>query len=98
MMQEMRVKATHHCCSAVCDPCLNTALCLVIFPLLHLLRVSHFPTSATGFDGVQALGVQLLQLSQKKRQLINGEPLPLSQQSYLSWLGFTAEGQSVKIL
>ncbi|XP_016887809.1 WD repeat and HMG-box DNA-binding protein 1 isoform X2 [Cynoglossus semilaevis] len=55
----------------------------------QLLIVYH---RGTGFDGNQSLGVQLLQLSQKKRQLINGEPLPLSLKSYLSWLGFTAEG------
>uniref|UniRef100_A0A669ES71 WD repeat and HMG-box DNA-binding protein 1 n=1 Tax=Oreochromis niloticus TaxID=8128 RepID=A0A669ES71_ORENI len=55
----------------------------------QLLVVYH---RATGFDGEQALGVQLLQFSRKKRQLISGEPLPLSQKSYLSWLGFTAEG------
>nr|XP_015809211.2 WD repeat and HMG-box DNA-binding protein 1 [Nothobranchius furzeri] len=55
----------------------------------QLLIVYH---RATGFDGEQALGVQLLQLSHKKRQLISGEPLPLSRRSYLSWLGFTAEG------
>ncbi|XP_063336316.1 WD repeat and HMG-box DNA-binding protein 1 [Pelmatolapia mariae] len=55
----------------------------------QLLIVYH---RATGFDGEQALGVQLLQFSRKKRQLISGEPLPLSQKSYLSWLGFTAEG------
>lgn len=55
----------------------------------QLLVVYH---RATGFDGEQALGVQLLQLSRKRRQLISGEPLPLSQKSYLSWLGFTAEG------
>ncbi|XP_030580806.1 WD repeat and HMG-box DNA-binding protein 1 isoform X2 [Archocentrus centrarchus] len=55
----------------------------------QLLIVYH---RATGFDGEQALGVQLLQLSRKKRQLISGEPLPLSHKSYLSWLGFTAEG------
>lgn len=48
----------------------------------------------TGFNGDQALGVQLLQLGNRKRQLINGEPLPLSPKSHLSWLGFTAEGQS----
>uniref|UniRef100_A0A8C9T5G3 WD repeat and HMG-box DNA-binding protein 1 n=1 Tax=Scleropages formosus TaxID=113540 RepID=A0A8C9T5G3_SCLFO len=46
----------------------------------------------TGFDGEQALGVQLLQFGQKKRQVIHGEPLPLSQKSYLSWMGFSAEG------
>ncbi|KAL2076814.1 hypothetical protein ACEWY4_027590 [Coilia grayii] len=46
----------------------------------------------TGFDGDQALGVQLLQLGGRKRQVIQGEPLPLSRKSYLAWLGFTAEG------
>ncbi|XP_055010369.1 WD repeat and HMG-box DNA-binding protein 1 [Boleophthalmus pectinirostris] len=45
----------------------------------------------TGFDGDQALGVQLLSLSQKKR-LILDQPLPLSPRSTLSWMGFTAEG------
>ncbi|XP_078110102.1 WD repeat and HMG-box DNA-binding protein 1 isoform X2 [Sander vitreus] len=55
----------------------------------QLLIVYH---RAPGFDGEQALGVQLLQFGRKKRQLINGEPLPLSLQSHLSWLGFTAEG------
>lgn len=51
-----------------------------------------FLSTATGFDGDQALAVQLLQLGGRKRQVINGEPLPLSPKSYLSWLGFTAEG------
>ncbi|XP_062302789.1 WD repeat and HMG-box DNA-binding protein 1 isoform X2 [Osmerus eperlanus] len=46
----------------------------------------------TGFDGEQALGVQLLQLGLRKRRVIHGEPLPLSRRSHLSWLGFTAEG------
>uniref|UniRef100_A0A3B4UZY0 WD repeat and HMG-box DNA-binding protein 1 n=1 Tax=Seriola dumerili TaxID=41447 RepID=A0A3B4UZY0_SERDU len=55
----------------------------------QLLIVYH---RATGFDGEQALGVQLLQFGRRKRQIINGEPLPLSHKSYLSWLGFTAEG------
>ncbi|XP_070763353.1 WD repeat and HMG-box DNA-binding protein 1 [Enoplosus armatus] len=55
----------------------------------QLLIVYH---RATGFDGEQALGVQLLQFGRRKRQLINGEPLPLSHKAYLSWLGFTAEG------
>ncbi|XP_017282210.1 WD repeat and HMG-box DNA-binding protein 1 [Kryptolebias marmoratus] len=55
----------------------------------QLLVVYH---RATAFDGEQALGVQLLQLSHRKKQLISGEPLPLSPRSYLSWLGFTAEG------
>uniref|UniRef100_A0A3Q3IZJ8 WD repeat and HMG-box DNA-binding protein 1 n=1 Tax=Monopterus albus TaxID=43700 RepID=A0A3Q3IZJ8_MONAL len=55
----------------------------------QLLIVYH---RATGFDGEQSLGVQLLQFGRRKKQIINGEPLPLSQKSYLSWLGFTAEG------
>uniref|UniRef100_A0A8C7PQG5 WD repeat and HMG-box DNA-binding protein 1 n=1 Tax=Oncorhynchus mykiss TaxID=8022 RepID=A0A8C7PQG5_ONCMY len=55
----------------------------------QLLVVYH---RGTGFDGEQALGVQLLQFGQKRRQVIHGEPLPLSRKSHLSWLGFTAEG------
>uniref|UniRef100_A0A3Q2DSX9 WD repeat and HMG-box DNA-binding protein 1 n=1 Tax=Cyprinodon variegatus TaxID=28743 RepID=A0A3Q2DSX9_CYPVA len=55
----------------------------------QLLVVYH---RGTGFDGEQALGVQLLQFGRKKRQLINGESLPLSPKCYLAWLGFTAEG------
>lgn len=51
--------------------------------------------SGTGFDGEQALGVQLLQLGQKKRQVMHGEPLPLSRKSYLAWMGFSAEGESL---
>uniref|UniRef100_A0A8D3DKE9 WD repeat and HMG-box DNA-binding protein 1 n=1 Tax=Scophthalmus maximus TaxID=52904 RepID=A0A8D3DKE9_SCOMX len=55
----------------------------------QLMIVYH---RATGFDGEQALGVQLLQLGRRKRQIINGEPLPLTLRSHLTWLGFTAEG------
>ncbi|XP_053199787.1 WD repeat and HMG-box DNA-binding protein 1 [Scomber japonicus] len=55
----------------------------------QLLIVYH---RATGFDGEQALAVQLLQFGRRKRQTINGEPLPLSHKAHLSWLGFTAEG------
>ncbi|XP_077569756.1 WD repeat and HMG-box DNA-binding protein 1 [Stigmatopora nigra] len=55
----------------------------------QLLIVYH---RGTGFDGEQALGVQLLQFGRKRKQIINGEPLPLSPKSYLAWLGFTAEG------
>ncbi|XP_052001840.1 WD repeat and HMG-box DNA-binding protein 1-like [Xyrauchen texanus] len=55
----------------------------------QLLIVYH---RGTGFDGDQALGVQLLQLGRKQRQVIHGEPLPLSRKSYLAWMGFTAEG------
>lgn len=50
-------------------------------------------TPATGFDGEQALAVQLLHFGRRRRQIITGEPLPLSHMSYLSWLGFTAEGE-----
>uniref|UniRef100_A0A3Q1JMS9 WD repeat and HMG-box DNA-binding protein 1 n=1 Tax=Anabas testudineus TaxID=64144 RepID=A0A3Q1JMS9_ANATE len=55
----------------------------------QLLIVYH---RATGFDGEQPLAVQLLQFGGRKRQIISGEPLPLSHKSYLSWLGFSAEG------
>ncbi|KAG7267418.1 hypothetical protein CRUP_012519 [Coryphaenoides rupestris] len=55
----------------------------------QLLIVYH---RATGFDGHQALGVQLLQLGRRRRRVIHGEPLPLSSKAHLSWLGFTAEG------
>ncbi|XP_064177418.1 WD repeat and HMG-box DNA-binding protein 1 isoform X1 [Anguilla rostrata] len=46
----------------------------------------------TGFDGDQVLGVQLLNFGRRTRQVIHGEPLPLSRKSYLSWMGFSAEG------
>uniref|UniRef100_A0A3B1JH16 WD repeat and HMG-box DNA-binding protein 1 n=1 Tax=Astyanax mexicanus TaxID=7994 RepID=A0A3B1JH16_ASTMX len=55
----------------------------------QLLIVYH---RGTGFNGDQSLGVQLLQLGGRKRQVIGGEPLPLSHKSYLSWVGFSAEG------
>ncbi|KAJ8341132.1 hypothetical protein SKAU_G00334230 [Synaphobranchus kaupii] len=55
----------------------------------QILIVYH---RGTGFDGDQALGIQLLNFGQRKRQVIHGEPLPLSRKSYLSWLGFSAEG------
>ncbi|XP_058285785.1 WD repeat and HMG-box DNA-binding protein 1 isoform X2 [Hylobates moloch] len=46
----------------------------------------------TGFDGDQCLGVQLLELGKKKKQILHGDPLPLTRKSYLSWIGFSAEG------
>ncbi|XP_075700250.1 WD repeat and HMG-box DNA-binding protein 1 isoform X2 [Rhinoderma darwinii] len=46
----------------------------------------------TGLDGDQCLGVQLLELGKQKRQVLHGNPLPLSKKSFLSWLGFSAEG------
>ncbi|XP_073494567.1 WD repeat and HMG-box DNA-binding protein 1 [Phyllobates terribilis] len=55
----------------------------------QLLLVYH---RGTGFDGDQCLGVQLLELGKQKRQVLHGNPLPLSKKSFLSWLGFSAEG------
>ncbi|KAF5901716.1 WD repeat and HMG-box DNA-binding protein 1 isoform X1, partial [Clarias magur] len=55
----------------------------------QLLIVYH---RGTGFDGDQALGVQLLQLGPKRKQILQGEALPLSRKAHLSWLGFSAEG------
>ncbi|XP_008047595.1 WD repeat and HMG-box DNA-binding protein 1 [Carlito syrichta] len=46
----------------------------------------------TGFDGDQCLGVQLLELGKKKKQILHGDPLPLTRKSYLAWIGFSAEG------
>ncbi|XP_010630836.1 WD repeat and HMG-box DNA-binding protein 1 isoform X1 [Fukomys damarensis] len=46
----------------------------------------------TGFYGDQCLGVQLLELGKKKRQILCGDPLPLTRRSYLTWIGFSAEG------
>ncbi|XP_062945969.1 WD repeat and HMG-box DNA-binding protein 1 isoform X2 [Cynocephalus volans] len=46
----------------------------------------------TGFDGDQCLGVQLLELGKKKKQIFHGDPLPLTRKSYLAWVGFSAEG------
>uniref|UniRef100_A0A5F9D0B1 WD repeat and HMG-box DNA-binding protein 1 n=1 Tax=Oryctolagus cuniculus TaxID=9986 RepID=A0A5F9D0B1_RABIT len=46
----------------------------------------------TGFDGDQCLGVQLLELGKKKKQILHGDPLPLTRKSYLAWVGFSAEG------
>ncbi|KAM9203010.1 WD repeat and HMG-box DNA-binding protein 1 isoform 1-T1 [Dugong dugon] len=46
----------------------------------------------TGFDGDQCLGVQLLELGRKKKQIPCGDPLPLTRKSYLTWVGFSAEG------
>ncbi|XP_004601816.2 WD repeat and HMG-box DNA-binding protein 1 [Sorex araneus] len=55
----------------------------------QLLIVYH---RGTGFDGDQCLGVQLLELGKKKKQILHGDPLPLTRKSYLVWLGFSAEG------
>ncbi|XP_060117825.1 WD repeat and HMG-box DNA-binding protein 1 [Heteronotia binoei] len=55
----------------------------------QLLVVFH---RGTGFDGDQCLGVQLVELGKKKRQILHGVPLPLSWKSYLTWVGFSAEG------
>ncbi|KAM5235466.1 WD repeat and HMG-box DNA-binding protein 1 [Ctenodactylus gundi] len=45
-----------------------------------------------GFDGDQCLGVQLLELGKMKKQILRGDPLPLTRKSYLTWVGFSAEG------
>ncbi|XP_047623346.1 WD repeat and HMG-box DNA-binding protein 1 [Phacochoerus africanus] len=55
----------------------------------QLIIVYH---RGTGFDGDQCLGIQLLQLGKKKKQILHGDPLPLTRKSYLVWLGFSAEG------
>uniref|UniRef100_A0A8C0J107 WD repeat and HMG-box DNA-binding protein 1 n=1 Tax=Chelonoidis abingdonii TaxID=106734 RepID=A0A8C0J107_CHEAB len=55
----------------------------------QLLVVYH---RGTGFDGDQCLGVQLIELGKKKRQVLHGDPLPLTRKSYLMWVGFSAEG------
>ncbi|KAB1277645.1 WD repeat and HMG-box DNA-binding protein 1 [Camelus dromedarius] len=47
----------------------------------------------TGFDGDQCLGAQLLELGKKKKQILHGDPLPLTRKSYLVWVGFSAEGK-----
>uniref|UniRef100_A0A4X2KS58 WD repeat and HMG-box DNA binding protein 1 n=1 Tax=Vombatus ursinus TaxID=29139 RepID=A0A4X2KS58_VOMUR len=46
----------------------------------------------TGFDGDQCLGIQLLELGKRKKQVLHGDPLPLTRKSYLAWVGFSAEG------
>ncbi|XP_040189566.1 WD repeat and HMG-box DNA-binding protein 1 isoform X1 [Rana temporaria] len=60
----------------------------------QLILVYH---RGTGFDGEQCLGVQLLELGKKRRQVLRGDPLPLSRKSYLSWLGFSAEGSPCSV-
>uniref|UniRef100_A0A8C3U3R8 WD repeat and HMG-box DNA-binding protein 1 n=1 Tax=Catharus ustulatus TaxID=91951 RepID=A0A8C3U3R8_CATUS len=55
----------------------------------QLMVVYH---RGTGFDGDQCLGVQLLELGMKKRQILHGDPLSLTRKSYLVWVGFSAEG------
>ncbi|XP_069773039.1 WD repeat and HMG-box DNA-binding protein 1 isoform X2 [Narcine bancroftii] len=49
----------------------------------------------TGFDGDQCLGVQLMELGERKQQVLQGIALPLSRKSYLGWQGFSAEGTPV---
>uniref|UniRef100_A0A8C6J079 WD repeat and HMG-box DNA-binding protein 1 n=1 Tax=Melopsittacus undulatus TaxID=13146 RepID=A0A8C6J079_MELUD len=46
----------------------------------------------TGFDGDQCIGVQLMELGKKKKQILHGDPLSLTKKSYLIWVGFSAEG------
>nr|XP_033807240.1 WD repeat and HMG-box DNA-binding protein 1 [Geotrypetes seraphini] len=55
----------------------------------QLLIVYH---RAVGFDEEQCLGVQLMEIGKRKRQVLHGDPLPLTRKSYLTWQGFSAEG------
>ncbi|XP_029453292.1 WD repeat and HMG-box DNA-binding protein 1 [Rhinatrema bivittatum] len=55
----------------------------------QLMIVFH---RAVGFDEEQCLGVQLMELGKRKRQTLRGDPLPLTRKSYLTWVGFSAEG------
>ncbi|XP_039409164.1 WD repeat and HMG-box DNA-binding protein 1 [Corvus cornix cornix] len=55
----------------------------------QLMIVYH---RGTGFDGDQCLGVQLMELGTKKKQILHGDPLSLTRKSYLVWVGFSAEG------
>ncbi|NXY45841.1 WDHD1 protein, partial [Ceuthmochares aereus] len=56
----------------------------------QLMIIYH--RGSTGFDGDQCLGVQLMELGKKKKQILQGDPLPLTKKSYLTWVGFSAEG------
>ncbi|KFV74787.1 WD repeat and HMG-box DNA-binding protein 1 [Dryobates pubescens] len=47
----------------------------------------------TGFDGDQCLGVQLMELGKKKKQILHGDPLSLTRKSHLVWVGFSAEAR-----
>ncbi|NWR56569.1 WDHD1 protein, partial [Bucorvus abyssinicus] len=56
----------------------------------QLMIIYH--RGSTGFDGDQCLGVQLMELGKKKKQVLHGDPLSLTTKSYLTWVGFSAEG------
>ncbi|NXJ98950.1 WDHD1 protein, partial [Corythaixoides concolor] len=56
----------------------------------QLMMIYH--RGSTGFDGDQCLGVQLMELGKKKKQILHGDPLSLTRKSYLIWVGFSAEG------
>ncbi|XP_071962820.1 WD repeat and HMG-box DNA-binding protein 1-like [Antedon mediterranea] len=58
----------------------------------QLIVVYHM---GTGVPGDQCLGVKLLHLRGKKRQVITGEMLPITPKSTLTWLGFSEEGTPV---
>ncbi|XP_078001089.1 WD repeat and HMG-box DNA-binding protein 1-like [Glandiceps talaboti] len=55
----------------------------------QLIIVYHM---AAGLPGDQCLGVKLLQVCGKQRQILSGDPLPINTKSTLTWLGFSAEG------
>ncbi|NXJ71286.1 WDHD1 protein, partial [Rostratula benghalensis] len=56
----------------------------------QLMVIYH--RGSTGFDGDQCLGVQLMELGKRKKQILHGDPLSLTKKSYLVWVGFSAEG------
>ncbi|XP_033110580.1 WD repeat and HMG-box DNA-binding protein 1-like [Anneissia japonica] len=58
----------------------------------QLMVVYHM---GTGVPGDQCLGVKLLHLSGKRRQIITAEMLPITPKSTLTWLGFSEEGTPV---
>ncbi|XP_070571111.1 WD repeat and HMG-box DNA-binding protein 1-like isoform X2 [Ptychodera flava] len=55
----------------------------------QLLIIYHM---ATGIPGDQCLGVKLLSVYGQQKHIVSGDQLPISSQSTLVWLGFSAEG------
>lgn len=55
----------------------------------QLMVVYH---KGLAIPGDQCLGTILMTVEGKRRNILNGEPLPLSPKSTLAWMGFSAEG------
>lgn len=55
----------------------------------QLIVVYH---KALGLPGDQCLGIVLMTVDGRKRNILRGETLPLSHKSTVSWMGFSAEG------